>query len=81
MKHSYTTQGTCSRTIEFEINDGRISNVRFLGGCKGNLLGIAALVEGMTPEDAIARLKGIKCGDKPTSCPDQLASALQSARQ
>lgn len=78
MKHSYTTQGTCSRTIEFEINDGVISNVRFLGGCKGNLLGISALVEGMTPEDAIARLKGIKCGDKPTSCPDQLAAALQS---
>lgn len=81
MKHSYTTQGTCSRTIEFEINDGRISNVSFLGGCKGNLLGIAALVEGMTPDDAIARLKGIKCGDKPTSCPDQLATALQSALQ
>lgn len=73
----YTTQGTCTRKISFEIEDGKIHNVDFLGGCNGNLKGIAALVEGKPVEEVIQTLKGITCGPKPTSCPDQLATALQ----
>ncbi len=79
MKYQYTTQGTCSRVIEFEINDGVIGDVNFIGGCHGNLQGIAALVKGMKPADVIERLEGIRCGAKPTSCPDQLAQALKQA--
>lgn len=75
----YTTQGTCSRFIDFDLEDGCIKNVVFTGGCNGNLKGIGALVEGMTAEEAIKRLTGIKCGFKPTSCPDQLAKALEAA--
>lgn len=81
MKHTYKTSGTCSRTITFELNDGVVSGVSFEGGCNGNLKGISALVEGMTAEDAIKRLEGIKCGFKSTSCPDQLAKALRQALQ
>lgn len=73
----YTTQGTCSRKISFEVEDGKLHNVDFLGGCNGNLKGIAALVEGKPVEEVIRTLKGITCGPKPTSCPDQLATALQ----
>lgn len=73
----YTTQGTCSRKISFEVEDGKLHNVDFLGGCNGNLKGIAALVEGKPVEEVIQTLKGITCGPKPTSCPDQLATALQ----
>lgn len=73
----YTTQGTCARKISFEIEDGKIHNVDFLGGCNGNLKGIAALVEGKPVEEVIQTLKGITCEPKPTSCPDQLATALQ----
>lgn len=73
----YTTQGTCTRKISFEIEDDKIHNVDFLGGCNGNLKGIAALVEGKPVEEVIQSLKGITCGSKPTSCPDQLATALQ----
>ena len=76
---TYKTQGTCSQRIDVDIVDGRITNVKFLGGCNGNLQGISRLVEGMTPEEAISRLKGIKCGFKSTSCPDQLAIALEQA--
>lgn len=76
---TYKTQGTCSQRIDFDIVDGKITNVKFLGGCNGNLQGISRLVEGMTPEEAISRLKGIKCGFKSTSCPDQLAIALEQA--
>jgi uncharacterized protein (TIGR03905 family) len=76
---TYKTQGTCSQQIDFDIVDGKIANVKFLGGCNGNLKGISSLVEGMTPEDAISKLKGIKCGFKNTSCPDQLACALEQA--
>lgn len=80
MKYNYTTSGTCSRNIEFEItDDGKIGDVVFTGGCHGNLQGIAALVKGMKPADAIVRLEGIRCKDKPTSCPDQLAKALKEA--
>lgn len=79
MKYSYTTTGTCSRQIEFELDEnGRVTNVAFDGGCNGNLKGICALVEGLTPAQVIERLKGITCGGKGTSCPDQLAKALGS---
>lgn len=76
---TYKTRGTCSQQIDFDIVDGKLTNVRFTGGCNGNLQGISRLVEGMKPEDAISRLKGIKCGFKNTSCPDQLACALEQA--
>ncbi len=79
MKYNYKTKGTCSRSIEFEINDGVISNVRFEGGCNGNLKGIAALAEGKKPEEVIEALAGIRCGFKSTSCPDQFSKALQEA--
>ena len=75
----YTTQGTCSRFIDFDLEDGIIKNVVFTGGCNGNLKGIGSLVEGMNAEEAIKRLTGIRCGFKATSCPDQLAKALEEA--
>lgn len=74
----YQTKGTCSTAIDIEIKDGRIESVAFIGGCNGNLQGISALVKGMMVEEAISRLKGIRCGFKNTSCPDQLAKALES---
>lgn len=74
----YQTQGTCSKAIDVEVSDGIIESVQFTGGCNGNLQGICSLVQGMKVEDAIAKLKGIKCGFKSTSCPDQLAKALES---
>ena len=74
----YKTQGTCSQEIDIELKDGVIDSVSFTGGCNGNLQGVSALVKGMKPEEAISRLKGIRCGMKPTSCPDQLAQALES---
>ena len=77
MDYTYQTHGTCSRSIRFSVEDGVIRNVSFEGGCNGNLQGISRLVDGMKPEEAIARLSGIRCGMKPTSCPDQLARALQ----
>ncbi len=73
----YKTKGTCSTMIDVELKDGVIDSVKFTGGCTGNLQGISALVKGMKPEEAISRLKGIRCGFKPTSCPDQLAHALE----
>ena len=79
-EHSYTTRGTCSRQILFELEDGKVHNVRFVQGCSGNTQGVAALVEGMDADEVIARLKGIRCGMKPTSCPDQLARALEEAQ-
>lgn len=75
---TYKTHGTCSQQIDIEIKDGVIDSVSFVGGCNGNLKGICALVKGMKPEDAISKLKGIRCGFKETSCPDQLARALES---
>lgn len=74
----YQTKGTCSSAIDIEVTDGVIQSVKFTGGCHGNLQGISALVQGMKVEDAISRLKGIRCGFKSTSCPDQLALALES---
>lgn len=81
MKHfTYTTKGTCSRLIDIELNDDNtIGHVAFAGGCHGNLQGICSLVKGQKAEDVIARLKGIECGSKGTSCPDQLATALEEA--
>ena len=75
---TYKTKGTCSTAIDIEANDGIIESVQFTGGCNGNLKGICALVKGMRVEDAIEKLEGIRCGMKPTSCPDQLAQALKS---
>ena len=79
MTYTYATSGTCSRQIDFELDGNIIKNVVFTGGCNGNLQGISKLVEGMTAEEAINRLRGICCGSKPTSCPDQLATALAAA--
>ena len=78
MKITYRPKGVCSQLMDIEVEDGKIESVKITGGCSGNLQGISRLVEGMKPEDAIAKLKGIKCGLKPTSCPDQLARALES---
>ena len=74
----YKTSGTCSSAINLEVEGDIIKSVSFTGGCNGNLQGISRLVEGMKVEDAISRLKGIRCGFKNTSCPDQLARALES---
>ncbi|MBP3284272.1 MAG: TIGR03905 family TSCPD domain-containing protein [Clostridia bacterium] len=77
MIYTYKTRGTCSVKIEFEVNDGIVSNVKFYSGCNGNLQGIAHLVEGMKAEEVIEKLKGINCNGRGTSCPDQLAKALE----
>lgn len=74
---TYKTKGTCSTAIDIEMDGSTIKSVAFTGGCNGNLKGIASLVTGMDANDAIAKLKGIKCGFKATSCPDQLALALE----
>lgn len=77
-KHiEYTTKGVCSRKILVDTEDGVITDCKFVGGCAGNTQGVAALVIGMKVEDAIKKIKGIKCGFKGTSCPDQLAIALE----
>ena len=78
MEYIYKTKGVCASQIKFDINKDVISNIQFIGGCNGNLQGISSLVKGMKCEDAISRLEGIKCGFKPTSCPDQLAQALKA---
>lgn len=79
MQYEYRTSGTCSNIIWFEIEDNKVKNVKYNGGCNGNLKGIGSLVEGMEVEEVIKRLSGIKCGFKGTSCPDQLARALAEA--
>lgn len=79
MQYEYKTKGTCSSRIYFDLEDGIVRNVRFIGGCSGNTQGVARLVEGMKAEEVISRLEGIRCGRKPTSCPDQLARALKDA--
>ena len=80
MKHiCYPTQGTCSKFINVDIDDeGRVHNVSFVGGCPGNTCGVARLVEGMKADEVISRLEGITCGNKPTSCPDQLTKAVRA---
>ena len=80
MEFNCKTTGTCSREISFEIEDGKVKNVQFFGGCNGNLKGIGALVEGMQMDEVISRVEGIRCGSKTTSCPDQLAQALKAAK-
>ena len=75
----YNTKGTCSTQIELDVVDGLIKNVKFTNGCNGNLQGISKLVEGMKAEEAIEKLRGIKCGFKNTSCPDQLSYAIEQA--
>ena len=76
----YTPRGVCSRSMEIDVEDGVIQAVRVVGGCSGNLQGLSALLKGMSVEDAIARMDGIRCGMKPTSCPDQLAQALKAGK-
>lgn len=79
MKYSYTTKGTCSRRIDLEIEDGVIKDVYFDGGCPGNTAGVALLARGRGVEDVMKSLRGVRCGMKPTSCPDQLSIALEQA--
>lgn len=75
--YTYKTSGVCSQKIDFDIVDGKVHNVRFTGGCNGNLQGIGRLIEGMDVKEAVSRLEGVRCGMKPTSCPDQLSKALR----
>ena len=79
MTINYQPRGTCSRQMTIEVEDGVVKSFQVMGGCHGNLQGISRLVEGMKVEEVIARLDGIRCGSKPTSCPDQLAQALKQA--
>lgn len=81
MKYSFKTSGTCSREINFEVIEGKVKNVNFVGGCNGNLKGIGSLVEDMEINEVISKLSGITCGLKSTSCPDQLAKALKEIEQ
>lgn len=80
MHKTYKTSGTCSKQIDFDIENGKVYNVTFLGGCNGNLKGISALIEGQDIKTVEERLKGIKCGPRQTSCPDQLAKALEEVK-
>lgn len=80
-KLEYKTQGTCSRAVTVEVEDGVITDCKFSGGCSGNTQGVAALVVGMGIDEAVAKIKGIKCGFKNTSCPDQLALALEEIKK
>lgn len=75
----YKTKGVCSQAIRFDIIEDKVRNVQFTGGCSGNTQGVARLIEGMDVQEAISRLDGIRCGFRPTSCPDQLANALKQA--
>ena len=82
MQYVYNTQGTCSRQIIIDVDDnGKIENVTYIGGCNGNTKGISSLVKGMTIDEVITKLQGITCGFRPTSCPDQLATALKQIRE
>ena len=80
MHYEYKTTGTCAGKIVLDIENGIVESVRFIGGCHGNTQGISKLVEGMPVDEVISRLEGIRCGMKPTSCPDQLAKALLAAK-
>ncbi len=81
MQFEYKTKGTCSQRILFEIEDNKLKNVQYIGGCNGNLKGIGSLVEGMDIDEVITRVEGTTCGMKNTSCPDQLAQALKQAKE
>ncbi len=79
--YKYKTKGTCSREIEFDVKDNKLTGVNFINGCNGNLKGIGVLVEGMDVDEVINKLKDVKCGEKSTSCPAQLASALKEYKE
>lgn len=79
MTYSYKTKGTCSKRIDFDLEDNKVHNITFIGGCNGNTQGVASLCEGLTVEQIEERLKGIQCGTKGTSCVDQLATAVREA--
>ena len=79
MEHTYTTRGTCSRQITFELDGNRVKNIHFVGGCDGNLKAVSKLADGMTVEQIESMLRGNTCGPRPTSCADQLAIAVQQA--
>ena len=80
MKYTYTPVGVCSRQIEIDVEEGIVKSIRVIGGCSGNLQGISKLVEGMKIEEVISKLKGIDCGGKGTSCPDQISKALEKIK-
>lgn len=81
MTYTYKTKGTCSQEIRIELEDDIVKSIQIIGGCNGNLKGISALVQGMKVNDVIQKLSGIRCGSKPTSCPDQISRALKEASQ
>ena len=82
MQYVYNTQGTCSKQIIIDVDDGGIiENVTYIGGCNGNTKGISSLVKGMKIDEVINKLQGIQCGFRPTSCPDQLATALKQIKE
>ena len=81
MTYQFKTKGTCSQMIYFDVEDNKVHNVQFMGGCNGNLKGISSLVKGMDVDEAISKCEGITCGRKATSCPDQLAKALKEAQE
>ena len=81
MAYEYSTRGTCSRKILFDVRGGKVCDVKFVSGCSGNTQGVARLVEGMDVDEVIEKLSGIRCGMKETSCPDQLATALKLAKR
>ena len=81
MRHSFTPRGVCSREIQFDLEGNVVKNIKFIGGCPGNLKAIASLADGMTVEDITAKLSGNTCGFRDTSCPDQFAQAVQLAYQ
>lgn len=80
MRYNHICEGTCSRAVSFDIVDGKLKNVAFMGGCNGNTQGLCALLEGMDAAEAQKRLSGIRCGNRPTSCPDQLSQGIAAAR-
>lgn len=80
MKFSYAPRGVCSQRMDFDVEDGVVQSVMIYGGCHGNLQGISKLITGMPVDEVIEKLKGIRCGGKPTSCPDQIAAALEQAK-
>lgn len=77
----YKTSGVCSSAIDFDVVNNKVTNVKFIGGCSGNTQGVAALIEGMDIDEAIKRIEGIRCGFRPTSCPDQLSKALKQFKE
>lgn len=81
MEYSIKPNGICAKTIDFDIEDNKVKNVRFHGGCQGSHIGIQSLVEGMDTEEVVKRLRGIRCGQRNTSCPDQLACALENLKE